>query len=128
MIKYKKSKRYRVRLNTSNTYNLLISKNSNQNFTFNKLSQYQQLRQHRLQKFVSKTRLEQKNYLSPIQRQALNYLPSDLSLNTLNSSFYKLEDLTFTEQESAYLNINNNNTINRSKLFSSSPIDYSFKS
>ncbi|CAF1131105.1 unnamed protein product [Brachionus calyciflorus] len=128
-----KSRRYQIRLNTSNTYNLLISKNSHQNYTYDKLTKYQQLRQLRLQKYISKTKHEiNEDHNKIIKNPLIPLIRSDLSLNTFNSSFYKLEDLTFTEQDDSsigYLNINNNNTLTRKKkLFSSSPIDYSFRS
>ncbi|RMZ94025.1 hypothetical protein BpHYR1_050878 [Brachionus plicatilis] len=132
MIKYKKSKRYRIRLATSSKKNnLLGSTNSNHNYFYDKLNRYQKLRQHRLQKYLNETRTGQHDQEKDrfIKRPILSYLPSDLSLNTLNSSFYKIEDLTFTEeQDSDYVNMNNNNTLIRNKMYSSSPIDCSLKS
>lgn len=130
MIKHKQSNRYRIRLTTSKKHNLLGSTNSNHNYVYDKLIRYQKLRQNRLQKYLNETRFytgEQEKDVF-IKRPILSYLPSDLSLNTLNSSFYKIEDLTFTEQDSDYVNMNNNNTLMRNKVYSSSPIGGSLKS
>lgn len=130
MIKYKKSKRYRISLTPSNKNNLLMTTNSNLNYAYDKLTKYQKFRQHRLQKYLNETRFSSTGQEKDrfVKRPILSYLPSDLSLNTLNSSFYKIEDLTFTEQESEFINKNNNNTLMRNKVYSSSPIDGSLKS